>query len=185
MSFLLRRLILVGILVLMWFQSRSAAAEVVSAAAGGFTVRNSIEISAPPQRVHGAIVNATGPWWSSSHTFFGDSKNLSMDASPGGCFCERWNGKAGVRHMTVVYVDPGKRLRLSGGMGPLQDMGVAGSLTFNLAQTGNKTRLDLTYNVGGYSPDGLNQWASTVNSVLLEQITRLKRYVETGNADTK
>ena len=86
--------------------------------------------------------------------------------------------------MTVVYADPGKRLRLSGGLGPLQDMGVAGSLTFNLTSRDGKTRLDLTYHVGGYSPDGLTKWASAADSVLLEQIARLKRYIETGSADS-
>lgn len=160
-------------------------AEVVSAAADGFSVRDSLEISASPQQVYDAVVNATKSWWSSAHTFSGSSKNLSMDAVAGGCFCERWNGKAEVRHMTVVYADPGKTLRLSGGLGPLQSMGVAGSLTFEFVREESKTRLVMTYNVGGYSPDGLNKLAPIVDSVLLEQITRLKRFVETGSPDSK
>jgi uncharacterized protein YndB with AHSA1/START domain len=171
--------------MIMWLQSVGAPAEVVDAAAGGFAVKNSIEISATPQRVYDAIVSQTGSWWNSTHTFSGNSKNLSIDATPGGCFCERWDGKAGVRHMTVVYADPGKRLRLSGSLGPLQDTGVTGSMTFSLVQADGKTKLDLIYNVGEYSPNGLNRLAPVVDSVLLEQITRLKRFVETGIPDPK
>ena len=185
MFFSFSRLNMAAILFLVWLLPRCAVAEVVNAAADGFTIKNSLEIAASPQRVYDAIVKSIGSWWSSSHTFSGNSRNLSMDDTPGGCFCERWNGKAGVWHMTVVYADPGKRLRLSGGLGPLQDMGVAGSLTFDLTSTDGKTRLDLTYHVGGYSPDGLTKWASAADSVLLEQITRLKRYIETGSADSK
>ena len=87
--------------------------------------------------------------------------------------------------MTVVYANAGKRLRLSGNLGPLQDMGVAGSMTFDLEPANGKTRLELTYNVGGYSPNGLNQLAPLVDSVLLEQLTRLKHFIELGTADAK
>ena len=184
MFFSTKRLVLAGILMLIGLQPMSAPSEVLNASASGFSVKNTLEISASPQRVYDAIVNAVGSWWSSSHSYSGNAKNLSIDATPGGCFCERW-GKAGVQHMTVVNVDPGKRLRLFGSLGPLQDMGVAGSLTFNLVEVKGKTRLDLTYNVGGYSPEGFNKLAVTVDSVLLDQITRLKRYVESGNPNTK
>jgi len=173
--------ILICVLAVMGLQSMKAPAEVVNAAFGGFAIKNSIGIESAPQRVYDAIVRDIGSWWGSAHTYSGNPKNLSIDAVPGGCFCERWNGR-GVRHMTVVYVDPGKRLRLSGGLGPLQDMGATGSMTFNLVQVDGKTRLELTYNVGGYSPEGFSQLAPVVDSVLLEQITRLKRFIETGTA---
>jgi hypothetical protein len=88
-----------------------------------------------------------------------------------------------VRHLTVVYADPGKILRLVGGLGPMQNMGVAGALTFALAEKEGKSTLVLTYIVGGYNPDGLTKWASTADVVLLEQVTRLKRFIEAGSAD--
>jgi len=176
--------IFVFVSMVLGLQSMRAPAEVVSAAPGGFAISDSVAIESDPQRVYDAIVRDIGSWWGPSHTYSGNSRNLSLEAAPGGCFCERWGAK-GVRHMTVVYVDPGKRLRLSGGLGPLQDMGATGSMTFNLVPVDGKTRLDLTYNAGGYSPEGFNRLAPVVDSVLLEQITRLKRYIETGTPDTQ
>ena len=69
--------------------------------------------------------------------------------------------------------------------------GLAGQLraeqldNFTGLRTNGKTRLELTYNVGGYSPNGLNQLAPLVDSVLLEQLTRLKHFIELGTADAK
>ena len=45
--------------------------------------------------------------------------NLSLDAAPGGCFCERLPNGGGVEHMRVTYVEPGKRIVLTGSLGPL------------------------------------------------------------------
>ena len=177
------RLISAGYLLLAFSQAGGAAAEVLSSNSNGFSVKHSLEISATPQQVYDSIVKSVGSWWNSSHTFSGSSKNLSIDDQPGGCFCERWDGKAGVRHMTVVFANPGKILRMSGGLGPFQDMGVAGSLTFALAWAEGRTLLTLTYNAGGYSTEGLAKWAGAADSMLLEQVSRLKRFVETGNAE--
>jgi hypothetical protein len=177
-------MVFMGFSLIPWLPSAGARAEVVHAAAGGFLAKSSVETSSTPQRVYDAIVSQIGAWRNPSHTFSGNSKNLSIDATPGGCFCERRDGR-GVHHMTAVYADPGKRLRLSGGLGPLQAMGVAGSTTFDSAHADGKARLDWTYSVGGYSPNGLNALAPVVDPVLLEQTTRLKRFVESGIADPK
>lgn len=42
--------------------------------------------------------------------------------------------------------------------------------------------MELTYNVGGYAPGGLKPLAPLVDSVLAEQVKRLKAFVETGRA---
>ena len=52
-----------------------------------------------------------------------DAKNLSIDARPGGCFCEKLPNGGGVEHARVVYVAPREVLRLSGALGPLQGVG--------------------------------------------------------------
>ena len=46
---------------------------------------------------------------------------------------------------------------------------------------GPTSRLEITYAVTGYTPQGMNTWAALVNTPWTEQITRLKNYVETGN----
>jgi hypothetical protein len=47
------------------------------------------------------------------------------------------------------------------------------------------TKLEFTYAVTGYLPAGLNTWAVPVDSVLKEQLTRLKNYIEHGNPAPK
>ncbi|HUV12342.1 MAG TPA: ATPase, partial [Acidobacteriota bacterium] len=78
---------------------------------------------------------------------------------------------------------PGKMLRMTGGLGPLQALGVAGSLTLILEETSQGSNLDVSYQVGGYLKDGLASWASAVDGVLGEQFGRLKRFIETGNPE--
>lgn len=157
-------------------------AEVIDSAPRGFTVQNRVRISAPPQRVYKALTDI-GRWWHSDHTFSGDAANLSLDAKAMGCFCEKLPGGGDLRHLEVIYAEPGKMLRLSGGLGPLQGVGVAGALTISLSAREKGTELELVYGVGGYHPKGLDSWAAAVDGVLRQQIERLKKYVETGSAD--
>jgi hypothetical protein len=155
-------------------------AEVANSAAGGFTVKITSQIHASQADVYAKLLHI-GEWWSSTHTFSKDAHNLSIEERPGGCFCEKFLEGGGVRHMQVVFVTPGKVLRMSGGLGPLQALGVAGSLTFALSPSENGARLDVTYAVGGYSEQGLNLIAPLVDQVLTEQVTRLKNLVERGD----
>ncbi len=54
--------------------------------------------------------------------------------------------------MQVVYAAPGKTLRLSGGLGPLQGMGVTGAMTFTLEPAADgRTLLRYQYVVLGVS----------------------------------
>ncbi len=85
--------------------------------------------------------------------------------------------------MTVMYADLGKLLRLTGGLGPLQELAVSGTMTWASMQTGNKTTITLTYAVGGYAPGGLQALAPAVDAVLGAQVTRLKRLMDTGRAE--
>jgi uncharacterized protein YndB with AHSA1/START domain len=171
------RILLAACCVLVW--SSTARADVVESSAGGFTVKTAVQVSAPAMNVYRALVDRIGAWWESSHTFSGSASNLTIEATPGGCWCERLPNGGGVRHMTVIYVDPGKLLRLSGGIGPLQEMAVSGTLTFKLTEGSGKTTLEMTYIVGGYAPGGVGAVARPVDSVLTTQIQRLKRFVET------
>ena len=160
----------------------AAAAEVVDSGPGGFTVRTTVHVAAPADKVYAALVQPAR-WWTSEHTFSGDARNLSLDAQPGGCFCETLKNGGGVRHQTVVYVDPGRVLRLRGPLGPLQGLAVDGALTFALKPAGDGVDLQETYAVAGYAKDGLAAWPAPVDGVLAEQLGRLKRLVETGRPD--
>lgn len=123
-----------------------------------------------------------GEWWDASHTFSGDAHNLTIEEKPGGCFCEKLPNGGGVRHMEVVNVTPGKTLVLRGALGPLQSVAATGAMSFQLSAEGPGTRLALTYAVTGYLPAGMNTWAAPVDSVLTEQMNRLKGLIEKGGS---
>jgi uncharacterized protein YndB with AHSA1/START domain len=155
-------------------------AGVVDVAPAGFLVRHEATINAPADKVYTALTSGVGNWWSSEHTYSQDSKNLSIDARPGGCFCEKLPNGGGVRHMTVAFVSPGHLLRMTGALGPLQESGIAGSMTWSLTLSATTTKVVLSYSVGGYMQGGFDKIAPVVDAVLGEQFNRFKTYVETG-----
>ena len=159
-----------------------AAAEVADSSAHGFTVRNVAVIAAHPSRVYNAAVESVARWWNPAHSYSKNAANLTLDARPGGCLCERLpNG--GVAHLTVVYIAAQQEVRFTGGLGPLQRTGVAGSMIWKLTESAGATQFEWTYIAGGYMPGGLAAIAPAVDSVLAEQLQRLKRFVETGRPD--
>ena len=153
--------------------------EVIDVQVNGFLASNEAVIKAPPDRVYRALLRV-GKWWDPAHTYSGDAEQLQLDAQPGGCFCEQIPGKGAIEHMRVVYVSGNSTLRLVGGLGPLQELGVSGSLTWNLEPAESGTKLMLTYNVGGYRQNGFSDLAPLVDQVLLIQLRRLKQFAETG-----
>jgi uncharacterized protein YndB with AHSA1/START domain len=155
-------------------------AAVVDSSRAGFLVRNEAVVHAPPDSVYRTLTGRIGAWWDPEHTFSGDARNLSLDATAGGCFCETLPDGGGVRHLTVVFASPGRRLRLVGALGPLQGAGVAGSLTWSLTQAPDGTKVELDYSVGGNFPGGLAALAPLVDAVLGGQLSRLRHFVETG-----
>ena len=157
-------------------------AEVVSSGEGHFFVRQQIVANVPAQRAWKALTEEIGRWWSPVHTWSGNSRNLSLEARPGGCFCERLPG-GGVRHMEVVYVKPPELLRLEGGLGPLQEQALAGAMTWTLVADGDSCTIGLVYRVAGGVEGGLAGWAPGVDSVLELQIGRFKAWIETGNPE--
>ncbi len=161
----------------------TARAEVIETSDAGFLVKNEALIKGTPVEIYGALTGRIDRWWDSAHTFSGDSSNLSLDPRPGGCFCERLPNNGGVTHLTVVFAAPGKELRLTGALGPLQPDGLAGSMSWTLSEAGGSTKVELRYSVGGYRSGGLRGLASPVDGVLNGQLQRLKKYVETGQPE--
>jgi hypothetical protein len=167
-----------GVLILLLAGASGTAADVVDSSGNGFTVRTTITISADPQAVYRSLVEEVGICWHPDHTFSGVAKNLSIEAEANGCFCETLPGGGSVRHMTDVFASPGKLLRMTGGLGPLQGMAVAGSMSWKLSEVESAAELELSYSVGGYHPAGLQELAPVVDAVLTDQIRRLKDHVE-------
>ena len=110
-----RQLISVAAALLM-LTAAPALAEVKSATPGGFEVGGTVAIEAPPARVW-AVLTAPDAWWSRDHRWF-KASTLSLDLSPGGCWCERAADGRVSRHLETVLVEPGSKLVLQGGLGP-------------------------------------------------------------------
>ena len=150
-----------------------ASAETVAASDTGFTSRHALTVAAPPAKVWELLLRP-GSWWAASHTYSGSAANLSLEARPGGCWCEK-TADGGVEHMRVVYVAANDTLRMTGGLGPLQAMPVAGVMTITLKPAGAGTTLAIDYVVAG---PGLGGVGALVDQVLGSQWTRLKAAAE-------
>lgn len=118
------------------------------------------------------------------HSYSGNAANLSLQLRAGGCFCEtlpQAHGEAGsVEHARVIYALPGKQLRLSGALGPLQAEAVTGTLNFDITPHARGARVTLTYVAGGYLRGGGAAIAPVVDKVLGEQLESLKHAAEAG-----
>jgi len=165
-------------LPLMMWMAVPAAAEVQSVGAGGFEVRETVHVAATADKAFAALLQPAR-WWSSEHTFSGSAANLVLDARAGGCWCENLPDGGSVEHLHVVYIAPGKALRLRGALGPFQGLGVEGSMTWTLKPSANGTDISVSYTVGGYAKDGFDGASKGAHHVLGEQIERLRKFIET------
>ena len=154
-------------------------ADVIESDPWGFQVSTDIEIKAAPSAVYEKFTQV-GSWWHSDHTFSGIAENLNLQDHPGGCFCEYFDATQGVVHLKVIYVRHGDTIRFSGALGPLQAIGAKCTLTIRFIKSETGTTLKFDYIVIGRK---LSDWADAVDRVLVEQLIRLKRLVETGNSE--
>lgn len=166
-----------SVLVFVLATCGSVAQGAVSAAdAGHLVLSYTVPIKASPAQAYAAAVDVAH-WWSSEHTYSGSAANLHLDAKPGGCWCERLAG-GGVEHMRVVLAMPGKLLRVSGGLGPLQSGALNGTLTFEFKSGADGNAIAVTYLVAGYIDGGLDKIAAGVDKVLGDQLQRLQQYAD-------
>ena len=167
--------------VLLLCVSNITMAEVTSSDQAGFSLKHTVQVRTTADKSWQAFTEI-GSWWSPAHTWSGDAKNMSLNVKPGGYFLEKLPDGGFVRHMEVVYAAPGKLIRLHGGLGPLQEQAVHGAMSVTFNESEGATTINITYNVGGYVPGGLNPWASIVDGVITEQFDRLRQRIEGTSA---
>lgn len=156
-------------------------AKVLASSPDGFVSEHVLDIRATPAEVYAALTDDVGRWWDAEHSYTGDAHNFSLDAKAGGCFCEDFPNGGSIQHMRVLYADPGKYLRMEGGLGPLQSIPVTGVMDFEFVANGQGTRLTYRYSVHGPVSAGVEGMAEPVDAVQLGQLKRLQAYVE-GNS---
>ena len=160
-----------------------ASAEVVSASANGIEVRETVPLVVPPDAAFKAFGQLPA-WWDSEHTYSGDSTNIRLDLIPGGCFCERIpKTGGGVEHMHVAFVDPGKRVVMTGALGPLLYEATTGVMDVQIKTIAGGSQLVLDYKVAGFANGGADKLAPAVDGVLAEQLKRFRTYA-TGRPKT-
>jgi uncharacterized protein YndB with AHSA1/START domain len=153
------------------------AAEVLNVAPNGFETHLTLHVAASPDKAYAAALNPA-QWWASDHTFSQNAANLKLDAQVGGCWCETLPGGGAVEHMRVLYLAPGKALRLRGALGPFQALAVDGVLTFTFKAAAQGSDVTLTYVLGGYSKDGFESLSKAADQVLTEQMARYKKLLD-------
>jgi uncharacterized protein YndB with AHSA1/START domain len=100
-------------------------------------------IKGSPEKVFKAITEEVGSWWTHS---FREGSRVTMDARVGGAFEEAWEG-GGALYASITYLDPAKKLRLSGPMG--MSGAVACTMEYELRPEGEATRLALVHDILG------------------------------------
>jgi hypothetical protein len=153
--------------------SSPAAAEVVSAGPSGFEVRQTVNLVVPADIAFSSFRDVAS-WWDPEHTYSGGSANMSLNLSPGGCFCERFPKGGGIEHMRVTYLDPGKRVVLTGALGPLLYEATAGVMDVQVKSTAGGSQLILDYRAAGFFKGGADKLAPAVDEVLAGQMKRLR-----------
>jgi uncharacterized protein YndB with AHSA1/START domain len=171
----------VGMVVVLWTADVVLRAEVKASAADSLTVSHAATLRAAPAAVYRAL-GEVGRWWSDQHTWSGAARNLTMELRAGGCFCEAWSAGT-VEHGHVVLAQTNEVLRMNTALGPLQELGVSGVLTFKLtpASSGG-TQLEVIYRASGDATHGLDKLAPIVDGVIGQQVARFARFAETGRA---
>ena len=132
-----------GLLTVAILAPSLACADVADSAANGFTVKLAVSVQAPPQEVYRRLVHNVGDWWNPMHTFSGDAHNLSIDDKAMGASARNLPA-AEIRHLEVVYADPGQKLVFSGALGPLQLIAATGSMTIQLTAWAARARKSLS-----------------------------------------
>ena len=153
-----------------------AVADVTASGPDSFRLDYAVDVETTPEVAY-AAVGEVGRWWEASHTYSGDAANLSLALAPGGCFCEALPG-GGVEHGRVMIAWPERMVRLDAALGPLQEMGVNGVLTFAWTPTPDRPdnlRLSVAYLVNG---PGVGDLAPVVDQVIGAQVSNWVRFIE-------
>ncbi|WP_100644010.1 SRPBCC family protein [Alteromonas facilis] len=162
------------LLILIALLPFAAHADVKHTDQHGFIVENVMQTPQTPDVVWHALIDDVDLWWPKDHSWW--MGTFSIDANAGGCFCERKDNKS-AEHMRIVFVDPNQTLRMSGGLGPLQGMGMNGALDWQLTETPTGTQVTLTYKVHGVNAEGFEKLAPIVAHVQGLQLNGLKDFL--------
>ena len=162
------------VFLILAFITNVTQAEVLATGANGFNLKVVTTSSARPEQAYLAFTQID-KWWDPAHTYSGDAANLTLTITPGGAFVEALSGVG----LELAYVLPGEEIRLLGGLGPLQPMGLHGALTIQFKAHAKGSEITMLYNVSGFSEQGPQSLAPIVDRVQAGQMQRHAAYADT------
>jgi hypothetical protein len=152
-------------------------ADVVAAGDTGFNLKVVTMTSASPKDAFVAFTHVA-KWWDPEQTHSGDASHLNLVIKPGGALVENIPGTGFARHLKLLYVSTGEEIRLLGGLGPLQTMGVYGVMTVRFEAHEKGTKITMLYKVSGFSENGLKSLAPIVDAIQVAQMGRHAAYAD-------
>ncbi len=152
-----------------------ASAEVVSRTEDGFILRYRMSLDTTPQDIIGAM-SRVGEWWDSDHTYSGDAGNISVDLTPGGCWCEAMPDAEPFRHGTTREVAAG-HLLFDAPFGPLNGKATKADLRVEWPAASRGHEITWTMTIEG---PGLGALAGPVDGVMGAGFGRFVRFLDTG-----
>jgi uncharacterized protein YndB with AHSA1/START domain len=153
-----------------------ASAEVTSSSPIHFDIESRVTVAATPARTYEAL-GRIGAWWDPVHSYSHDAANMRLELWAGGCFCETLPDGGTIEHMHVVQVLPGRAIRMTGALGPLQAEALTGTLTWSLRAVPGGTEISSVYLVSGHVRGDTGSYAAPVDAVLRAQLERLRAYL--------
>ncbi len=109
-------------------------------------IEQELVITAEPQQVFEALTTGVDAWWMQG--FESPHSTFHLEPVAGGRFYEDFGqGRGSALYATVTYLEPNKKLRMTGPMGMRGP--VMGTIAFDLVAEGNGTRLKLSHRVMG------------------------------------
>ena len=121
--------------VVVWAPS-ILTAQIVRSSPSGFQIKIERKVPLDTVSAYQKFVSGFNQWYDANHSYSGKAENLSLDLKKA-CMLEKLPDGGFVRHMEIVVHQPGKTLRMTGGLGPLQSMGVSGALTLTFEAVSN------------------------------------------------
>jgi len=153
-----------------------AVADVVSSSPIHFDIESHVIVAATPARTYQAL-GQIGAWWNGEHSYSHDPRNMRLELWAGGCFCETLPDGGTVEHMHVVQALPGRIVRMTGALGPLQPEALTGTLSWSLRAVPGGTEITSVYLVSGHVRGDTGAYAAPVDAVLRDQLERLRLYL--------
>lgn len=151
--------------------SSSAVADVVTTSDTHYVLHHEASSLLEPDALWDRLIEPSS-WWHPDHTYSGDARNLSLDATAGGLWLETWDGGS-VAHGEVLLVQKGEMLRMNAPFGPLQGIGAYTIWTVTITATDDGSLV--TFDEVASAPPGndMEQLAGAVDYVKTEAIGRL------------